>query len=255
MSDSDSSSSPSPSPGVLSPPFTIQRKRAYMACSNCRRRKIKCSNINDENGHEPCERCLKRRLECEYVAVTDPPPPRSPKTHGHGSSTKTNSTRPPCESPAFHTSGSMRLQSYPDPHLSYNVGHERRDSAFGGDGLGHGHHQFTPPRTNTSTRPLPTAQYPMEYPESAFLQPGMALIADNYAPSLRTAYNNNHIKLEQGVELGLSWEQGVAFTNRYAVLPIDSFPLLTVAQPVVHSAKAHVFGISSPYMQCCQGPT
>ncbi|KAJ7617085.1 hypothetical protein FB45DRAFT_872569 [Roridomyces roridus] len=211
MSDSDSSSTLSLSPGILPPPFPIQRKRAHMACSNCRKRKVKCSNINNEGGgHEPCERCLKRRLECEYVAVADPLPPRS-KTYGHGSWTRNHSTQPPSESPAFHASG-MRPQDYPDPYLW--------DSAFGGDGFGQGLIQFTPPRTNTTTsahpRPLPTAQYPMEYPESGFLQPGMGLPA-NYTPGLRTAYtssNDNHIKPEPGVELGLSWEQGGAFTHR-----------------------------------------
>ncbi|KAJ7785200.1 hypothetical protein DFH07DRAFT_975751 [Mycena maculata] len=49
----------------------IPRKRAYIACSNCRRRKIKCINNNGESGRNPCERCSKRGLDCEYVTVSE----------------------------------------------------------------------------------------------------------------------------------------------------------------------------------------
>ncbi|KAJ7485864.1 hypothetical protein FB451DRAFT_66409 [Mycena latifolia] len=67
---------------ALPPLFIIERKRAGIACSNCRRRKIKC--ISSGPAQEPCERCAKRDLSCEYVAVADstqqnPPQGRSSK--------------------------------------------------------------------------------------------------------------------------------------------------------------------------------
>ncbi|KAF5338830.1 hypothetical protein D9758_012083 [Tetrapyrgos nigripes] len=44
------------------------RRRAQIACRNCRRRKVKCVT-NEEPPHDPCERCTRMSLVCEYVAV------------------------------------------------------------------------------------------------------------------------------------------------------------------------------------------
>ncbi|KAJ7228754.1 hypothetical protein GGX14DRAFT_414810 [Mycena pura] len=51
-----------------------RRRRAMIACTNCRRRKIKCVT-SEEPPRNPCQRCTKRDLHCEYVAVDDPPTP------------------------------------------------------------------------------------------------------------------------------------------------------------------------------------
>ncbi|KAJ6514255.1 hypothetical protein C8R47DRAFT_569313 [Mycena vitilis] len=48
--------------------FVLRSKRTNLACSNCRRRKIKCVPRNDST-QEPCERCSKRGLTCEFVAI------------------------------------------------------------------------------------------------------------------------------------------------------------------------------------------
>ncbi|KAF7318904.1 Zn(2)-C6 fungal-type domain-containing protein [Mycena chlorophos] len=48
------------------PPPGHQRNR--IACSNCRRRKIKCP-YSEKHPTQPCARCVKDGLECEYVAI------------------------------------------------------------------------------------------------------------------------------------------------------------------------------------------
>ncbi|KAJ7191924.1 hypothetical protein GGX14DRAFT_578516 [Mycena pura] len=47
-----------------------KRRRAYIACSNCRRRKIKCITTSDAD-YRPCTRCSQKGLTCEYIAVPD----------------------------------------------------------------------------------------------------------------------------------------------------------------------------------------
>ncbi|KAJ6599154.1 hypothetical protein DFH09DRAFT_1130278 [Mycena vulgaris] len=54
-----------------------RRRRAMIACTNCRKRKIKCVTTEEPPRH-PCARCTKRSLPCEYVAVDeDSPTPES----------------------------------------------------------------------------------------------------------------------------------------------------------------------------------
>ncbi|KAF5369840.1 hypothetical protein D9758_001137 [Tetrapyrgos nigripes] len=59
-----------------------RRRRAQIACRNCRKRKIRCVT-NEEPPHDPCERCTRMSLVCEYVAVGEPSPPPTP-TPGSG---------------------------------------------------------------------------------------------------------------------------------------------------------------------------
>ncbi|KAJ7064654.1 hypothetical protein C8F01DRAFT_1354141 [Mycena amicta] len=47
-----------------------KRRRAYIACSNCRKRKIKCITTSDAE-YRPCTRCAQKGLVCEYIAVPD----------------------------------------------------------------------------------------------------------------------------------------------------------------------------------------
>ncbi|KAF9263496.1 hypothetical protein L218DRAFT_999379 [Marasmius fiardii PR-910] len=65
------------SPPLDSSALAIRRRRAPMACRNCRKRKIKCVT-NEDPPHNPCERCTRKGLHCEYVAVGDETPPSSP---------------------------------------------------------------------------------------------------------------------------------------------------------------------------------
>ncbi|KAF7324931.1 C6 finger domain [Mycena kentingensis (nom. inval.)] len=49
-----------------------RRPKAYMACLNCRKRKIRCKTNDYEDG--PCERCVRKKLDCQYVPVGGPEP-------------------------------------------------------------------------------------------------------------------------------------------------------------------------------------
>ncbi|KAJ6478571.1 hypothetical protein C8R47DRAFT_1198494 [Mycena vitilis] len=62
---------------VKPPPPGHQRNR--IACSNCRRRKVKCVT-KEKQPRSPCERCLREGTTCEYIPASpteersSPPP-------------------------------------------------------------------------------------------------------------------------------------------------------------------------------------
>ncbi|KAJ7095293.1 hypothetical protein B0H15DRAFT_104663 [Mycena belliarum] len=58
---------------ITSSGLNNRRRRAMIACTNCRRRKIKCITT-EEPPKNPCARCTKRSLPCEYVAVEEDSP-------------------------------------------------------------------------------------------------------------------------------------------------------------------------------------
>ncbi|KAJ6504946.1 hypothetical protein DFH09DRAFT_1439689 [Mycena vulgaris] len=52
------------------PPVPHRRGRTLLACSHCRKQKIRCITTEQPPLH-PCARCVKRKLTCTYVAVPD----------------------------------------------------------------------------------------------------------------------------------------------------------------------------------------
>ncbi|KAJ7738785.1 hypothetical protein B0H16DRAFT_1465632 [Mycena metata] len=60
-------------------PFT-KRRRVYIACTACRKRKIRCITA-EESPDKPCERCSEKGLRCEYLAVAEEQPPSSSHPH------------------------------------------------------------------------------------------------------------------------------------------------------------------------------
>ncbi|KAJ7032211.1 hypothetical protein C8F04DRAFT_1185267 [Mycena alexandri] len=60
-------------------PLTLIRRRTLIACSNCRRRKLRCIPAEQQPPNGPCTRCLKRGLQCEYVATTESNSPHTPE--------------------------------------------------------------------------------------------------------------------------------------------------------------------------------
>ncbi|KAJ6481561.1 hypothetical protein C8R47DRAFT_1073910 [Mycena vitilis] len=49
-----------------------KRTRVFLACLNCRKRKIKC--LTEDSEQKPCERCVRKGLLCEYRPVADEEP-------------------------------------------------------------------------------------------------------------------------------------------------------------------------------------
>ncbi|KAJ6490510.1 hypothetical protein DFH09DRAFT_1338657 [Mycena vulgaris] len=49
-------------------PWLMPAKRTYLACLNCRGRKIKCISADET---KPCARCAAKSLVCEYMAVSE----------------------------------------------------------------------------------------------------------------------------------------------------------------------------------------
>ncbi|KAJ7622316.1 hypothetical protein FB45DRAFT_870522 [Roridomyces roridus] len=48
----------------------VLRKRVYVACTNCRRLKMRC-DTTEESLDTPCERCARRGLRCQYLTVEE----------------------------------------------------------------------------------------------------------------------------------------------------------------------------------------
>lgn len=58
------------SPAASSSKPVAKRRRAYVACVTCRKRKIKCVTASDADD-DPCTRCKKKGIPCEFIAVPD----------------------------------------------------------------------------------------------------------------------------------------------------------------------------------------
>ncbi|KAF7316546.1 C6 finger domain [Mycena indigotica] len=110
-----------------------KRRRAYIACSNCRKRKVKCITVSDAD-YRPCTRCSQKGLLCEYIAVTDDPDslslnPDTPPEASHGVDEWPQPITPP----------SAGLNGFLPPH-----------SAPARGGRGASSHPHTPPTSQQS---------------------------------------------------------------------------------------------------------
>ncbi|KAJ7616554.1 hypothetical protein FB45DRAFT_230258 [Roridomyces roridus] len=54
------------------PQLSPIRQRRALACTNCRKRKVKCIQP-DGASDGPCVRCSQRKLGCEYRTISDDP--------------------------------------------------------------------------------------------------------------------------------------------------------------------------------------
>ncbi|KAJ7865340.1 hypothetical protein B0H14DRAFT_3443038 [Mycena olivaceomarginata] len=72
-------SSPAARTPQNSAPYAKHRRRSLMACTTCRKRKIRCITT-EQPPINPCTRCTKNGLPCEYMAVgpDDSTPSQSP---------------------------------------------------------------------------------------------------------------------------------------------------------------------------------
>ncbi|KAJ7075542.1 hypothetical protein B0H15DRAFT_866551 [Mycena belliarum] len=94
------------------------RRRTILACSHCRKRKIRCITT-EQPPKAPCARCTRRALRCEYVAApepacaalvygTDSPPPR-----------EESAATPPAPAPAASMSVLYPTSPHPAPHADF----------------------------------------------------------------------------------------------------------------------------------------
>ncbi|KAJ7493878.1 hypothetical protein FB451DRAFT_1491400 [Mycena latifolia] len=51
-------------------PLRMKQRRAAIACTTCRRRKVRCLTT-EWFPTQPCERCRRKRLTCEYLRVAE----------------------------------------------------------------------------------------------------------------------------------------------------------------------------------------
>ncbi|KAJ6534111.1 hypothetical protein B0H19DRAFT_1080614 [Mycena capillaripes] len=84
-------------------PIALQRRRTLVACTNCRKRKLRCITT-EQPPKKPCARCTKKGLSCEYVSIEV-----NDSTSGHS---RQNSAS------AFNNS-SQDLSNAPPPPLPY----------------------------------------------------------------------------------------------------------------------------------------
>ncbi|KAF8211203.1 hypothetical protein K438DRAFT_27901 [Mycena galopus ATCC 62051] len=168
-----------------------RRRRAMIACTNCRRRKIKCVTT-EEPPQRPCARCTKRGLGCEYVAVDEPTTPESPSrplaspsynAPGYYGSPGVSSPgyMPPYASPPSQPQypgswnpppQSQPVYGYPGPgpSPSYNASYASQNLYGGSQGYPA---QYSMPQQFAT--PTPTNQWPQGLQGSMPQQPKQAL--------------------------------------------------------------------------------
>ncbi|KAJ7473267.1 hypothetical protein FB451DRAFT_1174918 [Mycena latifolia] len=194
------------SPPEQTPASSSARKRIYVACLHCRKRKIKCITASES---EPCERCARRGLECEYLPVSveqaqqpsptsgrDGPPARSatPGPHMPISWTQSPQTyggyNAPGAGPSPHSSTAYANPSHynpmnampgSQPFVPSNYGHDyssrpQYPGAVQHQGYNHapmasGPSQY-PPSTMPPQRPATAAGYHVDYSQM-FPDPGL----------------------------------------------------------------------------------
>ncbi|KAJ6532647.1 hypothetical protein B0H19DRAFT_1081678 [Mycena capillaripes] len=61
---------PAKTPPPHFPPPFLTRRRVIIACTNCRKRKIRCLTPEDPPLN-PCDRCTEKGLKCEYITITN----------------------------------------------------------------------------------------------------------------------------------------------------------------------------------------
>ncbi|KAJ7772253.1 hypothetical protein B0H16DRAFT_166810 [Mycena metata] len=95
----------------------LSRRRVIIACTNCRKRKIRCLTP-EEPPENPCERCVKRGLRCEYITVTNQQDSaRDKEQPEHASKRSSPSQSPPATSLGFDGA----RWNGPRPHRAYSA--------------------------------------------------------------------------------------------------------------------------------------
>ncbi|KAJ6541066.1 hypothetical protein DFH09DRAFT_1175059 [Mycena vulgaris] len=155
-----------------SAPYALKRRRTIIACSHCRKRKIRCITT-EQPPKNPCARCTKRNLACEYVAAPDQElnstaqttphlPPNSLESDTDSSPSQTPMTwAPPLTAPDFSRCPSA------EPWLAHTAWH---------------HPSQPPPRYSRPTSSVSTRDFHPLYPTpplTEWLQPHTPSLPDS----------------------------------------------------------------------------
>ncbi|KAJ6578330.1 hypothetical protein B0H19DRAFT_1062837 [Mycena capillaripes] len=97
-----------------SSPFEV-RRRTLLACSNCRKRKVKCV-AKEQVPKNPCARCTKKGLHCEYALASDYSASEHPPVAEYVSvedylSARTSPNSPSASPPAFGGQSHSSMQA------------------------------------------------------------------------------------------------------------------------------------------------
>ncbi|KAJ7176311.1 hypothetical protein C8R43DRAFT_943096 [Mycena crocata] len=149
-------------------------KRVIIACTNCRKRKIRCLT-SEQPPINPCERCAKKGLQCEYIPVPD-----QPDYSADGAASSPSHSGPSSSAP-IHLSHPYGPPSGPQASANSRGGYSHHGAAaahphsFSGHG---GHSQYPNPAAN----PLYHQQF---IPNNPYIQPGQAA---PYPPTSQPVY-------------------------------------------------------------------
>ncbi|KAJ6452482.1 hypothetical protein C8R45DRAFT_1113037 [Mycena sanguinolenta] len=110
---------PTTLPPFLSPIF-LTRRRVIIACTHCRKRKIRCLTPEDPP-QNPCDRCAKKGLKCEYVTIANQRDEASTNKTAPIERRRQASPSPPAGPRHANYSHSSRPI---DPHWGGNAGHD-----------------------------------------------------------------------------------------------------------------------------------
>ncbi|KAJ6494389.1 hypothetical protein C8R45DRAFT_1135174 [Mycena sanguinolenta] len=91
----------------------MKRRRAYVACGNCRRRKIKCVTPSEVE-YKPCTRCSQKGLKCEYFPGLGDEPSLESLTPCSGNHLSFHYLDKSCSPPPPITSPSADIGEYLD---------------------------------------------------------------------------------------------------------------------------------------------
>ncbi|KAJ7182196.1 hypothetical protein C8R43DRAFT_940344 [Mycena crocata] len=139
---------------------STQRKRTYLACKACRKRKVKCVTKGEDT---PCKRCSERGFECEYLPVcVENEGELLGHSDGQGSKATSAYSSTQGKTPAsqgFHGAATIQSGAMPYPqHSSFNFGPSRPQAGI----LSYQHQHPTP-----HSHGPPSAAYPQTRPAYA----------------------------------------------------------------------------------------
>ncbi|KAK7050747.1 hypothetical protein R3P38DRAFT_2503291 [Favolaschia claudopus] len=117
-------------PPSFLPPIFLTRRRVIIACTNCRKRKVRCLTPEDPPS-SPCDRCIKKGLKCEYVTISNQRDEASTNKSApvESESSRSHSSSPPV---GAHRRGGSQSTRPVDPHWMGDANpHARRQPAPG----------------------------------------------------------------------------------------------------------------------------